>query len=492
MTKTKQTKRKPSNQAPAPAPAAEPPSPTPKIHKKIKKQKKSKPPKPVVHVSESGSDSDSDSVPASDPSTEIQTLLEPFSKEQLISLVIELSSSDDHILSLVKAAADQDIGHRKIFIHGLGWDATRELVESIFGDYGEIEDLNVVADRETGKCKGYAFLTFKSFKSVKKLLKNPRVQVGNRLTSCQLASEGPLGPAAAGIVSQKQFSASDYPQRKIYVSNVPLNASPERLLAFFEKFGEIESGPKGMDPETGRFKGYAIFVFKTLEGAKKVLEDPVKFFEGGQLHCKKAAEGKGQVASGAASITTALQPVQPQMLAAVAAAQQVQNMALLGQQAGLVNPLYGGGLIGNANLGGYYGMLGGGQGLGLGAYGVSGGGNSVPGLGAYGVSSGGSSVPGLGAYGVSGSGNSVPGLGAYGVSGSGNSVPGLGAYGVSGGGSSVPGLGTYGVSGGGNSVTSGAMLQGVQFAYPGLQNGKSSSTLPKTPGAGGSSYSQKQ
>ncbi|KAG6384603.1 hypothetical protein SASPL_155576 [Salvia splendens] len=500
MTRTKQSKRKPSNQ--------EPPA-TPKIHKKIKKQKKSKPPKPVVHVSESGSDSDS--VPASDPSTEIQTLLEPFSKEQLISLVIELSSSDDSIFSLIKAAADQDIGHRKIFIHGLGWDATRELVESIFGAYGEIEDLNVVADRETGKCKGYAFLTFKSFKSVKKLLKNPRVQVGNRLTSCQLASEGPPGPAAAGIVSQKQFSASDYPQRKIYVSNVPLNASPERLLTFFEKFGEIESGPKGMDPETGRFKGYAIFVFKTPEGAKKVLEEPVKFFEGGQLHCKKAAEGKGQVASGAASITTALQPVQPQMLAAVAAAQQVQNMALLGQQAGLVSPLYGGGLIGNANLGasmgGYYGMLGGGQGLGLGAYGVSGGGNSVPGLGSYGVSSGGNSVPGLGAYGVSSSGNSVPGLGAYGVSGGGNSVPGLGAYGVSGGGNSVPGLGAYGVSGGGNSVpglgaygvsggsnsvTSGAMLQGLQFAYPGLQNGQSSSTLPKTPGAGGSSYSKKQ
>ncbi|KAL0424402.1 UNVERIFIED_CONTAM: hypothetical protein Sradi_0975000 [Sesamum radiatum] len=99
-------------------------------------------------------------------------------------------------------------------------------------------------------------------------------------------------------------------------------------------------------------------------------------FEGSQLHCQKAAEGKNKVAGGAASITTALQPVQPQMLAAVAAAQQVQNMALLGQQTGMVNPLYGGGMIANANLGalmgGYYGMMGGQiPGLGLGAYGVS-------------------------------------------------------------------------------------------------------------------------
>ncbi|XP_057807046.1 RNA-binding protein P-like [Salvia miltiorrhiza] len=406
MAKTKARKRKPSKKSEA-APT------TPKICKKIKKQKKSKLPKSEPH------DSDSDS----DPNTKIQTLLEPLSKDQLIALVIDLSSSNDQLRSLVKSAADQDIGHRKIFVHGLGWDASRELLESVFRAYGEIEELNVVSDRATGKCKGYGFITFKSMKSAKKLLKTPTIQVGNRVTSCQLASEGPPGPATAGIVSKKQFSASDYPQRKIYVSNVPLNASPEKLRVFFEKFGEIENGPKGMDPTTGRFKGYAIFVFKTLEGAKKVLEEPVKFFEGCQLHCRKAAEGKGQVASGAASITTALQPVQPQMLAAVAAAQQAQNMALLGQQAGLVNPLYGGGLITNANLGalmgGYYGMMGGGvQGLGLGAYG--------------------------------------------------------------------------GVSGGGNNGSSGAMLQGLQYAYPSVQTGQSSSSLAKAPGAGGINYSQTQ
>lgn len=337
----------------------------PKIDKKLKKKKKTK-------LSKSGShDSDSDS----DPNTKIQTLLEPFSKDQLVTLVTDLSLSHNSLFSLIKSAADQDISHRKVFVHGLGWDATRPLIESIFGAYGEIDDLNVVTDRATGKCKGYAFVTYKTRKSARKLLKNPRVQVGNRITSCQLAAEGPAAaPTTGGIVSHQQFSSSDYPQRKIYVRNVPLNASADRLRAFFEKFGEIENGPKGLDPTTGRFKGYAIFVYKTVEGAKKVLEEPYKLFEGSQLHCQKAAEGKNNVASGAASITTALQPVQPQMLAAVAAAQQVQNMALLGQQAGLVNPLYGGGMITNANLSalmGYYGMMGAPmQSLGLGAYGV--------------------------------------------------------------------------------------------------------------------------
>ncbi|EYU24027.1 hypothetical protein MIMGU_mgv1a0067581mg, partial [Erythranthe guttata] len=298
-----------------------------------------------------------------------------------------------------------------------------------------IEDLNVVSDRVTGKCKGYAFLTFKTRKSAKKLLKNPRLQIGTRLASCQLASEGSVPPptastataaattpAAGRIVSQQHFSSSDYPDRKIYVRKVPLDASPDRLKALFEQFGEIENGPKGLDPATGRFKGYAIFVYKTIEGAKKALEQPFKYFEGSQLHCQKAIEGKGHVSSGAASITTALQPVQPQMMAAVAAAQQVQNMAMLGQQAGLVNPLY-------ANLsalmGSYYGMMGAPvQGLDLGMYGVPDGGAAA--------AAGGGGIGGLGSE---------------------------------------------------------AMYQGLQYTYPNMQSVKASPSLAKGSGTSGSGYS---
>ncbi|XP_051114449.1 UBP1-associated protein 2B-like [Andrographis paniculata] len=334
-----------------------------KIEKKMKKKKK------VKQTKVGSSDSDSDM----DPQTKVQTLLEPLSKDQLVNLVTDLALANDSLYALVKSSADRDISHRKIFIHGLSWEATTQSVQSVFGAYGEIEDLNVVMDRNSGKCKGYGFITYKTRKAAKKLLKNPKVQVGNRITACQLASEGPTAPGPGGIVSQQHFS-SDYPQRKIYVSNVSFNVNAERLRNFFEKFGDIEAGPKGFDPVTGKFKGYAIFVYKTVEGAKKALEEPHKIFEGHQLHCRKAAEGKNKVASGAASITTALQPMQPQMLAAVAAAQQVQNMALLGQQAGIVNPLFGGEMVANTNLGalmeGYYGMVGGPMHVGAGAYGA--------------------------------------------------------------------------------------------------------------------------
>lgn len=78
------------------------------------------------------------------------------------------------------------------------------------------------------------------------------------------------------------------------MSNVQRDVDKETLKGFFERFGEIETGPFGFDVNTGKSRGFAIFVYKTVEGARKALEEPVKVFQGHQLHCQKAAEGKNK------------------------------------------------------------------------------------------------------------------------------------------------------------------------------------------------------
>ncbi|KAF6170814.1 hypothetical protein GIB67_015766 [Kingdonia uniflora] len=123
----------------------------------------------------------------------------------------------------------------------------------------------------------------KTREGARKALKEPQKMIGSRMTSCQLASAGP-----APTHSQ---AASDTTGRKLYVANVGPQVNPERLRAFFAKFGEIEEGPIGCDRNTGMPRGYAIFVYKTPEGCKKALEEPIKVFEGCQFQCKRAAEG---------------------------------------------------------------------------------------------------------------------------------------------------------------------------------------------------------
>ncbi|CAJ1971193.1 unnamed protein product [Sphenostylis stenocarpa] len=216
----------------------------------------------------------------------VEKLLEPFTKEQLHALVKQAVERFPEFVESVRQLADVDPAHRKIFVHGLGWDATAETLTSVFGKYGEIEDCKAVTDKVSGKSKGYAFILFKHRDDARKALKNPQKQIGNRTTSCQLASAGPV-PAPPPNANP----VSEYTQRKIFVSNVSAEIDPQKLLEFFKQFGEVEDGPLGLDKNTGKPKGFALFVYKSVESAKKALEEPHKNFEGHTLYCQKAVDG---------------------------------------------------------------------------------------------------------------------------------------------------------------------------------------------------------
>jgi RNA recognition motif-containing protein len=49
---------------------------------------------------------------------------------------------------------------KKIFIGGLSWGVTEDELRSAFEDFGEIKDAKVVMDRETGRSRGFGFVTF--------------------------------------------------------------------------------------------------------------------------------------------------------------------------------------------------------------------------------------------------------------------------------------------------------------------------------------------
>ena len=48
----------------------------------------------------------------------------------------------------------------KVFVGNLSFDTTREEIEALFGAVGEISELVVPTDRDTGRPRGFAFVTF--------------------------------------------------------------------------------------------------------------------------------------------------------------------------------------------------------------------------------------------------------------------------------------------------------------------------------------------
>lgn len=215
---------------------------------------------------------------------DVRLMIDPLSSQQLAELVISATLRHLDILDEVRKFADKDPVHRKIFVRGLGWDTNTDTLKGVFSQYGELEDGIVIFDKNTGKSRGYGFITFKHMDGALNALKEPSKRIDGRMTVCQLASTGPA----------PSQPAQDIAARKIYVGNVPTEWPAERLLTFFSQYGEIEEGPLGFDKQTGRSRGFALFIYKSADATKRSLEEPVKLLDGHQLFCKLAVEGLKQ------------------------------------------------------------------------------------------------------------------------------------------------------------------------------------------------------
>jgi RNA recognition motif-containing protein len=49
---------------------------------------------------------------------------------------------------------------KKLFIGGLSWDTNDQGLRNAFSKYGEITEATVVTDRESGRSRGFGFVTF--------------------------------------------------------------------------------------------------------------------------------------------------------------------------------------------------------------------------------------------------------------------------------------------------------------------------------------------
>jgi RNA recognition motif-containing protein len=56
---------------------------------------------------------------------------------------------------------------KKLFVGGLSWDTTDDGLRQAFQSHGEITEAIVIKDRETGRSRGFGFVTFSEDENAK-------------------------------------------------------------------------------------------------------------------------------------------------------------------------------------------------------------------------------------------------------------------------------------------------------------------------------------
>lgn len=81
------------------------------------------------------------------------------------------------------------MSENKLYVGNFPYSVTEKDLRDVFQAYGDIESVNVIVDRETGRSKGFAFVTFSSADAASKALEQNGKELGGRPLKVNVAQE---------------------------------------------------------------------------------------------------------------------------------------------------------------------------------------------------------------------------------------------------------------------------------------------------------------
>ena len=86
----------------------------------------------------------------------------------------------------------------KLYVGNFPYTVDEDQLRELFSPYGEIEDLALIKDRDTGRPKGFGFITFASQQSAEKALELDGNDLGGRPLKVNVATEKPRSGGGGG------------------------------------------------------------------------------------------------------------------------------------------------------------------------------------------------------------------------------------------------------------------------------------------------------
>lgn len=81
------------------------------------------------------------------------------------------------------------MSQNKLYVGNFPYDVTESQLRDLFEPYGEIEELALIMDRDTGRAKGFGFITFAQQQAAEKALELDGNDLGGRPLKVNIATE---------------------------------------------------------------------------------------------------------------------------------------------------------------------------------------------------------------------------------------------------------------------------------------------------------------
>jgi len=210
---------------------------------------------------------------------DLPALLEPYTKEELYSMVLELAEADHAIYQVILNRMSTDTKWCKLFVHGLAFNTTKQSLMRTFQQYGAVKEAVVLLEQHD-RSKGCGFVIFENATSAQRALYSP-VFVDGREVQCDYAFKGNPRKALLQnqpVISPEQRLAAD--GRRLFIHDLAWKTTNDTLRRAFLKYGDIQEAVVIHDRKTGKSKGFGFVTFFMAESARKALQEPAKRIDG--------------------------------------------------------------------------------------------------------------------------------------------------------------------------------------------------------------------
>ncbi|KAL7742038.1 hypothetical protein ACLKA6_018288 [Drosophila palustris] len=169
----------------------------------------------------------------------------------------------------------------KLFVGGLSWETTQENLSRYFCRFGDIIDCVVMKNNESGRSRGFGFVTFADPTNVNHVLQN-----GPHTLDGRTIDPKPCNPRTL----QKPKKGGGY---KVFLGGLPSNVTETDLRTFFGRYGKVTEVVIMYDQEKKKSRGFGFLSFEEESSVEHVTNERYINLNGKQVEIKKAEPRDG-------------------------------------------------------------------------------------------------------------------------------------------------------------------------------------------------------
>ncbi|XP_059632315.1 heterogeneous nuclear ribonucleoprotein 1 [Cornus florida] len=183
---------------------------------------------------------------------------------------------------------DSDQG--KLFIGGISWETTEDVLKDYFGNYGEVFQTVVMRDKLSGKPRGFGFVVFTDPSILDRVLQDKHVIDGRTVEAKRALSREEQQTSKAGNpnTGRNVGGGGNFRTKKIFVGGLPPTLTEDGFRQYFEAYGSVTDVVVMYDQSTNRPRGFGFISFDTEDAVDRVLHKTFHDLNGKQVEVKRA------------------------------------------------------------------------------------------------------------------------------------------------------------------------------------------------------------